>query len=493
MKNKIIGAVRRTATRNPLDSKAGVASDRASTEYEKNGNTRKHQRYQNFAVDRAKVDHPHTVSQFGPKGKLPTKKTDEDLDETTLKQLVKTTSRKLDPTIKSRTYNKGEEKARSGIKSGDAKSIHQGTRLMGVGVKEEELDELSKGTLGSYVKKAELGRRSHSMKSVDHYSNDDVHGAVHHTLKAVKREKGIDKATTKLNKEEAQVVKKMAEGNKMKAKDIWDRQVGVNESADRWHGEGHKAHGAGKKRADNPYKEGTPAARNWAQGYTKASDGKEPEKFVGKNVKESSEHPTKKGYTYDPELSDKHVAGFSNIHGDQAHVKRHQLPKDHPEAKRDSVKESSGIGYYFIQGGLARSKGQPGMPSNQEIQDFIQTHRTAIVHIKHKVGGQPATVIKTIDINAGKNGKSALMSKHRAADFTMETMRSSKEVEVESVGMNTSKPYGVRYKVFAGREGRVTTKEAWFATEQQLQRAVERIENLGNFYEIDGYSHPGAK
>jgi len=319
-----------------------------------------------------------------------------------------------------------------------------------------------------------------------------------------------------------------------------EKKASVNESAERWHKEGHSAHGKGKKRADNPYKEGSDAARNWAQGYTKASDGKEPEKFVGKNVKESSEHPTKKGYTYDPELSDKHVAGFSNIHGDQAHVKRHQLPKDHPEAKKDSVKESAG-GYYFIQGGIARTKGQPTIPSDIEIQNFIQAQRVPIVHIKHKVGNQPATVIKTIDINAGKSSKSSYMSKLRAADFTMEAHdvdhmngpvknkygkqplgcktcsghghiytgatqnkhinpgKGAKRVPCpdcsvkESVGMNTSKPYGVRYKVFAGKEGRLTTKEAWFATEQQLKRAVERIENLGNFYEIDGYSHPGAK
>lgn len=56
-----------------------------------------------------------------------------------------------------------------------------------------------------------------------------------------------------------------------------------------------------------------------------------------------------------------------------------------------------------------------------------------------------------------------------------------------------SKPYGVRYKVFAGKEQRLATKEAWFKSSEALQRGVAKIENLGNFYEIDGYSYPQDK
>jgi len=55
---------------------------------------------------------------------------------------------------------------------------------------------------------------------------------------------------------------------------------------------------------------------------------------------------------------------------------------------------------------------------------------------------------------------------------------------------DSRKPFGVRYKVFAGREGRVTTREYWTSSEQKLQRAVAKIEALDNFYEIDGYSYP---
>jgi hypothetical protein len=55
---------------------------------------------------------------------------------------------------------------------------------------------------------------------------------------------------------------------------------------------------------------------------------------------------------------------------------------------------------------------------------------------------------------------------------------------------DSRKPFGVRYKVFAGREGRLTTREYWTSSEQKLQRAVAKIEALDNFYEIDGYSYP---
>ena len=52
-----------------------------------------------------------------------------------------------------------------------------------------------------------------------------------------------------------------------------------------------------------------------------------------------------------------------------------------------------------------------------------------------------------------------------------------------------TKKFGVRYKVFAGREGRITTKEFWTTTDEKLQKAVEKIEAKDNFYEIDGYCY----
>jgi hypothetical protein len=58
---------------------------------------------------------------------------------------------------------------------------------------------------------------------------------------------------------------------------------------------------------------------------------------------------------------------------------------------------------------------------------------------------------------------------------------------------DSRKPFGVRYKVFAGREGRVTTKEYWTTSSEKLEKAVAKIEALGNFYEIDGYSYPKEK
>lgn len=55
---------------------------------------------------------------------------------------------------------------------------------------------------------------------------------------------------------------------------------------------------------------------------------------------------------------------------------------------------------------------------------------------------------------------------------------------------DSRKPFGVRYKVFAGREGRMTTREYWTTSEEKLQKAVDKIQALDNFYEIDGYSYP---
>jgi hypothetical protein len=73
--------------------------------------------------------------------------------------------------------------------------------------------------------------------------------------------------------------------------------------------------------------------------------------------------------------------------------------------------------------------------------------------------------------------------------------RGPKGLEVDEQGVtegeyDSRKPFGVRYKVFAGREGRVTTREYWTSSEEKLQRAVAKIEALDNFYEIDGYSYP---
>jgi cytidyltransferase-like protein len=72
------------------------------------------------------------------------------------------------------------------------------------------------------------------------------------------------------------------------------------------------------------------------------------------------------------------------------------------------------------------------------------------------------------------------------------------EKEAKSKGVSegeydSRKPFGVRYKVFAGREGRVTTKEYWTTSSEKLEKAVAKIEALGNFYEIDGYSYPKEK
>jgi len=51
-------------------------------------------------------------------------------------------------------------------------------------------------------------------------------------------------------------------------------------------------------------------------------------------------------------------------------------------------------------------------------------------------------------------------------------------------------PYGVQYKVFAGKEQRLTTKEAWFKSAEAMKRGIAKIENLDGFYEIVGHHYP---
>lgn len=75
-------------------------------------------------------------------------------------------------------------------------------------------------------------------------------------------------------------------------------------------------------------------------------------------------------------------------------------------------------------------------------------------------------------------------------DLAQTYNKPKKEQGVAEGEYDSRKPFGVRYKVFAGREGRMTTREYWTSSEEKLQRAVDKIQALDNFYEIDGYSYP---
>jgi len=86
-------------------------------------------------------------------------------------------------------------------------------------------------------------------------------------------------------------------------------------------------------------------------------------------------------------------------------------------------------------------------------------------------------------------GKLELAKRKRIPDPAM----SPEHIRTESsndYNDTTGKPYGVQYKVFAGKEDRLVTKQAFFKTQAALERACEKIENLGNFYQIDGCSYP---
>lgn len=65
----------------------------------------------------------------------------------------------------------------------------------------EQLDEISKKTLGSYVKKASGKLASHGINMVGSLEKSDIANAEYHGTKIEKRQKGISKATDKLTKE----------------------------------------------------------------------------------------------------------------------------------------------------------------------------------------------------------------------------------------------------------------------------------------------------
>ena len=65
------------------------------------------------------------------------------------------------------------------------------------------------------------------------------------------------------------------------------------------------------------------------------------------------------------------------------------------------------------------------------------------------------------------------------------------EVELgEAGGESFDKPYGVRWKVFAGREGRLATKEKFFKTQKQMDAFTDKLVLTDGFYEIDSWCFP---
>lgn len=123
----------------------------------------------------------------------------------------------------------------------------------------EQIDELSKSTLSSYIDKAAIdmadkkkavytaGFKPKGVKKKDYETN---------LAKFRNRARGIDQAGKKVLEDVEQIDE--AEYIVMKKQRI----------------EGAHAHQTGKGRHHNPYKEGSNAASEWAKGFTASSDGK---------------------------------------------------------------------------------------------------------------------------------------------------------------------------------------------------------------------------
>jgi len=65
-----------------------------------------------------------------------------------------------------------------------------------------------------------------------------------------------------------------------------------------------------------------------------------------------------------------------------------------------------------------------------------------------------------------------------------------KFADLRETAIDRNAVYGVRYKVFAGKEGRLATKEKWFKSSVSREAFCNKLEQTGNFYEFDGFSDP---
>jgi hypothetical protein len=141
--------------------------------------------------------------------------------------------------------------------------------------------------------------------------------------------------------------------------------------------------------------------------------------------------------------------------------------------------------------GMLDNPGEPDSPVAQAIVRRILLQRTDLL-AKYGPNQVSAAVDEVADFvgDVDEIGSSDVSGWVRHVEQMLGNMQEQGMAEGE---YDSRKPFGVRYKVFAGREGRVTTKEYWTTSSEKLEKAVAKIEALGNFYEIDGYSYPKEK
>jgi predicted CopG family antitoxin len=104
-----------------------------------------------------------------------------------------------------------------------------------------------------------------------------------------------------------------------------------------------------------------------------------------------------------------------------------------------------------------------------------------------KINPKPTNIKSLItNLNNAVNNSAA----NGYAGVTYSLQNNAPVGELNEAAYSSSTPYGVRYKVFAGREQRITTKEAWFKSSEARDRGVDKICMSDNFYELAGYSSP---
>ena len=110
----------------------------------------------------------------------------------------------------------------------------------------EELEELDKKTLGSYVKKASGKLASHGINMMGSLEKNDIANSAYHGRKIDTRQKGISRAVDKLTKEEfeenllntldevsSELLDRYKEKAKKSADDLYNKEK-YKKSTDRW-------------------------------------------------------------------------------------------------------------------------------------------------------------------------------------------------------------------------------------------------------------------
>lgn len=135
------------------------------------------------------------------------------------------------------------------------------------------------------------------------------------------------------------------------------------------------------------------------------------------------------------------------------------------------------------------SEQQKWIRESNTVYDPITKKKVPVKRATVKMGG---TVTKTDPVTGQQKpiddeDDDRLSARLRKKGYGDKEQSHMGKLDASQVSEDSSKPFGLRYKMFAGRDERIVTKERWFATEEQRERFATKIQDDGKFYEIDSY------